>query len=467
MSEFIGRFHPVLVHLPIGILLLACFFQLLSAKEKYAGIRPAIGIMLFWGMLSAIASCISGYLLSGSGEYDADLVGKHQWLGISVAAVAVIYYWLYQRKTIIKYRRAFPVLLIILITVTGHLGGSLTHGSDYLTGSFKSLVDTVVIKKPIPNVQEAVAYTDIIQPLLQSKCYSCHGANKQKGKLRMDQTDLLLKGGKDGIIIEPGKAAVSEMIKRILLEKADEHHMPPKEKPQLSEKEIALLHWWIASGASFDKKTKDLAQTEQIKPVLLSLQNEVAEKKAIAAVPATPVEKADEAAIKKLKDSGVVVMPVAAGSNYLMLSFVAAATATNETIQLILPLKKQVIWLKLNSTKITDAAMKTVAQCSNLRRLELANTGITDAGLSNLANLQQLQSLTLVATKITAAGLLQLKNLKQLQGIYFYQSAVKNTDWDMLTKNFPTVKLDSGGYQVPLFATDTMLVQPPKRPDVK
>jgi uncharacterized membrane protein/mono/diheme cytochrome c family protein len=465
MSEFTGRFHPLLVHLPIGMLLLACFFQLLAAREKYSYLRPAIGITLFWGMLSAIASCITGYLLSASGDYDEVLVGRHQWMGIGVAVIATVYYFLQQKKIALQYTWVLPVLLVLAVSITGHLGGSLTHGSDYLTASFKNAAgsDTALVKKVIPNVQEAVAYTDIIQPLLQTKCYSCHGASKQKGKLRMDQADLLMKGGKEGVVIEAGKADESEMIKRILMEKANEHHMPPKEKPQLTEKEIALLHWWIASGASFDKKTKDLPQTEKIKPILAGLQNTVTEKKAMADVPSVPVEKADEAAIKKLKALGVVIIPVALGSNYLSASFVAAGSSTDKEINLLLPLKKQLVWLKLNDTKITDAAAAVLVQCSNLSRLELMNTGFTDKGVSQLVSLQQLQLLNLAGTKITAAGLLPLKNAKQLQSVYFYRTGIKNTDWALLQKAFPKVKLDSGGYQVPLFETDTMLVQPPKQ----
>jgi len=468
MTEFIGHLHPVLVHLPIGILLLACFFQLLSAKTRYSQLQHAIGITLFLGMLSAIAACCTGYILSGSGDYDEELVYRHQWLGISVAVVAVIYYILYSYKKITAYKWVLPVILIFLVTVTGHLGGSLTHGSDYLSASFKNIVaDTVVVKKPIPNVQEAGAYTDIIQPLLQNKCYTCHGANKQKGKLRMDQTNLLMKGGKDGIVIEPGKADQSELIKRILLEKADDHHMPPKEKPQLTEKEIALLHWWIASGASFNKKTKELEQPEKIKPILLSLQNTVVEKKEIATIPATPVEKADEKAIKKLKDLGIVVIPVSAGSNYLSVNFVTASGVTDKDMQLLLPLKKQLVWMKLGNTKITDGAMAVIAQCSNLTRLQLDSTRITDKGLASLSVLSQLQSLNVVGTKITATGLLALKDLKALHAVYVYKTGIKNTDWSGIKKYFPKVEIDTGGYTVPLFASDTSLVQPPKQPAVK
>src|SRR5450432_2756148 len=108
MSELIGHLHPVLVHLPIGILLLDCFFQLISVREKYSNLQHAISITLFWGMISAVASCITGYILSNSGDYDEELVGRHQWFGISVAAVSVVYYLLYHFKTVVKYTWLFP-----------------------------------------------------------------------------------------------------------------------------------------------------------------------------------------------------------------------------------------------------------------------------------------------------------------------------------------------------------------------
>jgi mono/diheme cytochrome c family protein/uncharacterized membrane protein len=469
MSQFIGHLHPVLVHLPIGILLLACLFQLLSAREKYMHLEHAIGITLCWGMISAIASCITGYILSGSGDYDEDLAAKHQWLGISVAVVSTVYYFLYRYRVIVKYKWAFPAVLIFLIAVTGHLGGSLTHGSDYLTAAFKniSVTDTVQVRKPIANVQQVVAYTDIIQPLLQSKCYGCHGPNKQKGKFRMDQPDLLMKGGKDGIVITAGKADESELIKRILLEKADEHHMPPKEKPQLTEKEIDLLHWWVASGASFSKRTIELAQSEKMKTILLSLQHTVTEKKQIADVPSAPVERADEKAIDKLRGMGVVLIPVAANSNYLSASFITAARATDNDLQLLLPLKKQLVWLRLSDTKITDSATVIINQCTNLSRLQLDSTGITDKGLRNLSALTQLQSLNLVDTKISAAGLMSLKNLDALRELYVYRTGVKGAEWPAIRKALPRVTIDTGGYTVPLYETDTMIVKPPPKAGTK
>ena len=131
-----------------------------------------------------------------------------------------------------------------------------------------------------------------------------------------------------------------DMIRRILLPRNEEDHMPPKEKPQLKDNEIELLHWWVGTGASFDKKTKELEQPEKIKPILLALQKEV--KKTPSDLPQAPVDKADEKDIQKLKVRGIVVLPVAQNSNYLKANFITVDSITGNDIALLLPIKKTI-----------------------------------------------------------------------------------------------------------------------------
>ena len=462
MSEFFGHFHVVLVHLPIGILLLACVFQWLERRPKFSSLHVATNIALLIGMICAILSALTGYLLSFSGDYDEGLVITHQWFGISVAAVSIAMFYYHNKGVSFKTQVSISILLFVLIIITGHLGGSLTHGSDYLTKSWTLTSDTVALRKPIPNVQEAMVYPDVIQPILQTKCYSCHGKNKQKGKLRMDDSLRLMKGGKDGPVIIPGNVEKSEMAKRISLPREDDDHMPPKEKPQPTEQEIALIHWWIKSGASFDKKVKQLDQPEELKPALLALQN-VQEKKIIVPdLPAKPVVKANDETIKKLKDIGAVVDPVAQNTNYLSANFVTVTNPGDREIQLLLPLKEQLIELKLSGASITDSALLVIAQFKNLMRLQLDHTKITDKGLASLRALEDLRYLNLVGTAVTEKGVMQLKDLKNLRSIYLYQTGVKKSEWKDLKKAFPKTLIDSGGYTVPFLPTDTIEVKPPK-----
>lgn len=465
ITEFLGRFHPLIVHLPIGILLIALLLQYLSGKAKYASLNASVNIVLLIGMISAFASCITGYLLSMSGEYDDTTVSWHMWMGIGVAVVSALMYVKRVNKQFGTGYKIMSIGLLVLIFITGHLGGSLTHGSDYLTSAlFENSKSTKFKRNPIPDVQQAMIYADIVEPVLHEKCYGCHGSTKQKGKLRMDNQELLMKGGKDGVIIKPGKAEESEMIKRLLLPVDDEHHMAPKEKPQLTEKEIDVLKWWIASGAPFDKKVNQLAQTDKIRPVLLSFQNAgdeegegtVADKD----VPAQPVDKADDKAIAALKQRGALVIPIAQNSNYLEINFLEDSTITDKDMQLLVPVQKQIFSLKLQRTSVTDAALASFEKCDRLVRLNISHTAITDKGLSSISKMPNLKYINLVATNVTATGIAQLQSIKTLKKIYLFQTNINKADWPKLKETFKNVQLDSGGYTVPTLASDTTEVKP-------
>lgn len=460
ITEFIGHLHPALVHLPIGILLIALLLIWLSGKKQYNISPSVISLVLLIGAISAVLTCITGYILSLSGDYDESPVSWHMWMGIGVAfASFLLYIKVVNRQVDVVYKILF-IAVLVLIFITGHLGGQITHGTNFLSLSLIGSNDSIAIDaKPIINVQEAKVYRDIIQPILYKDCYSCHGPNKKKGGLRLDNFALIMKGGKDGEIIDVHDTDSSEIIKRLMLPKEDENHMPPKQKSQLNEKQIALLHWWIEQGADTASHVKDLQQPEKLKPILLALQRDHIEIKAPANIPNMVVEKADDKAIEQLQKKGVIVMPVARNSNYVMANFVTAKGITDNDLALLLPIKKQLVWLKIGDTKITDNALKYIGQCTNLTLLQLDNTNITDGGLLLLKNLQRLQSLNLVGTKVSAQGIISLTGLKQLHSLYLYQTNIEGKDWSFVKQQFPKTTLDTGGYVVPLLVTDTTVVK--------
>lgn len=462
--EFLGHFHPLLVHLPLGILLIALVLYWLSRKQKYAALLPAVPVILLIGSATAFASCVTGYLLSISDDYDESLVSWHMWMGIAVTLVSLLLYAKEKNPAFAVNKKILSVGLFLLLMITGHLGGSLTHGSDYLTKPLQSFTaDTIAAIKPIANVQEAVVYADIVTPIFQSKCYSCHNANKQKGGLRMDEISLLMKGGKDGKVITPGKADESELIKRLLLPTDNDHHMPPKEKPQLTESQVALLHWWINNNADPQKKAKDFAQTDKEKSYLVALQTAPAVKNERTDIPSTAVEAPDKKVIEQLKAKNILVFPVAQNTNYLQVSFVTDSVVDQSVLQLFLQLKKQLVWLKLSNTNTTDGMLTDIAQLTNLTRLDLSNTRITDKGIMQLANLPMLQYLNLAGTQISAANIPALKKLGKLRSLYLFNTALTSTDKSGLKQLFPTVKIDTGGYKVLLLEGDTSLVKEPVR----
>ncbi len=149
ITEFIGRFHVLLVHLPIGFLLIGLLLQWLSVYEKYQISPQVIKVIIFCGMIAAILSCITGYLLSLNGDYDEGLVGWHMWMGISVASISFLLYAKLLSGRLDIWYKMLSVVLLMLIFITGHLGGSLTHGSDYLTSALSDEPDSMVIVKKI------------------------------------------------------------------------------------------------------------------------------------------------------------------------------------------------------------------------------------------------------------------------------------------------------------------------------
>src|SRR5690606_20727454 len=231
---------------------------------------------------------------------------------------------------------------------------------------------------------------------------------------------------------------------------------PPREKPQLTPSQRSLLHWWISTGAPFDKKVKDLEQTDRIKPVLLALQSGSGDPATESTdLPAEPAAKADVKVLERLKDASVMAIPVAQNSNYLSVSFVTAPKGADSLVEALKPIAKQIISLKLDDTDISDKSLATISQFSNLRRLHLSRTAVTDQGIAKLSLLENLHSLNLVGTKITAGGLNALGGLKNLKNLYLYQSGVQSTDMEALKKLFPATNIDSGNYKVPILPTDT------------
>ncbi|HYE31116.1 MAG TPA: c-type cytochrome domain-containing protein, partial [Methylomirabilota bacterium] len=95
-------------------------------------------------------------------------------------------------------------------------------------------------------------FTDIVKPLLDSRCISCHGPDKVKGALRLDSREAILKGGDNGPSIVPGKPSESLLLKAVM-HTAPDLEMPPKEK--LTPKDIAAFEKWIQDGAPWVQTT--------------------------------------------------------------------------------------------------------------------------------------------------------------------------------------------------------------------
>jgi hypothetical protein len=97
------------------------------------------------------------------------------------------------------------------------------------------------------SAEDAVDYVKQIKPLLQSRCYACHGALKQESQLRLDTAALALKGGDGGPALVPNDPTASSLIRRVSTSDESER-MPPEGEP-LTAAQIQLFKRWIAQGA--------------------------------------------------------------------------------------------------------------------------------------------------------------------------------------------------------------------------
>jgi mono/diheme cytochrome c family protein len=271
-------------------------------------------------------------------------------------------------------------------------------------------------------------FTGAIQKIIASKCAGCHNPEKKKGKLDMSTLELIIKGGDTGNAgIVPGKSAEGELFKRITLPADHDDHMPPKDKPQPTDKEIAILKWWIDAGAKADTPIKEAGAPEDLKPVVLELAQKTVEiPKATPKPVITPKEldpAVKEAVAKIQQEIGASLLQVAQSETGLMFTAINVADKFSDAdLAKFIPVAASLEDLNLARTKITDTGLAIIGQMKNVKRLRLENTSITDAGLEHLKGLEKLEYLNLFNTQISDAGLEKLAPLKNLKRLYVWQT---------------------------------------------
>jgi len=255
--QFMGRFHPMILHFPIGFLLGLFLIEVYAFFRPSHQLEPAAWIFLLMGALSATAACVLGLFLSWGSKYNPELLSDHKWMGFSVAGLALVtlaFKWHYRRnpkKSLLNGYRCSLILCILLLNMAGHHGGSLTHGSTYLTKYMPNWMASILMIDQPKVVVDQSLYSKEIQPLLEKNCYSCHGDDKQESDLRLDQPHKFstLTGESEALTIVAGDAMASLMIKVITLPRDHEEAMPPDDKEPLTDSEVMKLIQWINTGA--------------------------------------------------------------------------------------------------------------------------------------------------------------------------------------------------------------------------
>ena len=132
---FLGRFHVLALHIPIGIIVAVLILEILIRKEKYKPLESAAGFLWIATAASAVLTVVLGYMHFAEGGFEGPSGYQHRNFGTAVAIITVVVAMLRAGKFAKAYRPVFlpaAALLFVLVSMTGHYGGNLTHGSTYL-----------------------------------------------------------------------------------------------------------------------------------------------------------------------------------------------------------------------------------------------------------------------------------------------------------------------------------------------
>ena len=244
--DFLGAFHPLFVHLPIGLWFGFIIFLLIGTVDKTRHIFPFLKIISLSVWISSIFAFLTGLSLR-LGGYDSDIVDQH--LSAALVFIYLIsFFYIYHLKER-SYLNLWITSFIISLSIgyNGHLGSVITHGSlNDRIGKFFIKNEQIHSDDSSDNFFNAAVY-----PILDSKCIICHNNRRSQGGLNMMTEKSILHGGLSGSSIIIGSAESSEIIRRINLPHDDILHMPPNE-PYVTDNEKEIIKWWI--NHTFGKK---------------------------------------------------------------------------------------------------------------------------------------------------------------------------------------------------------------------
>jgi len=322
LPELFGRLHPVSVHFPVALLLVAAFCEALNALRPSDTLRRGAVLCLVFGTLGAALAAGTGWVhveLEGSRK---DGVELHRWLGVATASLALVTTVLgltamrgsHGSSTTAAYRLAL-LFTAGLVGFTGKIGGEMSWGKDWYTRPFeardepRTLPDIVLGAQDgdaagttddaptdgrrtdetpsggtptdaspsgdtasgdsAPDdsatqdlVADAVSYAREIAPLLDARCYECHGpTGKADADLRLSdlvEAQEVYFGFDWEALLVPGSPDDSALFAVMAL--PDDHDLampPPADAERMTDDEIELVRRWIEEGASLEEMLAD------------------------------------------------------------------------------------------------------------------------------------------------------------------------------------------------------------------
>ena len=172
--KYLGKFHPLVLHLPIGSLLMTFLLVVISKLQK-SSLDKAIRIGVDFSFLGALTATILGYFLSLDDTYDIENLKSHLFAGLITLFLTFslcISHRLQGKENLFI---SLFVMTLIALSITGHRGAMITHGEDYLAP--EAFFEEPQVEKLKDSIH---LYEKVVSVILEDKCVSCHNASKSK-----------------------------------------------------------------------------------------------------------------------------------------------------------------------------------------------------------------------------------------------------------------------------------------------
>lgn len=426
-AQFIGRFHPLLVHFPIALFLLVPILEVAGRSTRFAYLRLSVNFVLVLATLGAASAALLGWCLGRSGGYSGLLITQHMWGGVLLSVICWLCWQL--RTRLREFRVAYALALAVgvgLVAWTGYRGGQLSLGPDHLTENMPNGLRDLLGVHDNRAASASIAdpntfYGARIQPIFIAHCINCHGAAKHKANLRLDSYGALIQGGKHGPVIQTGNVQNSDLFRRITLPTSHDDFMPKGKQP-LSADQVKTIELWITSGASNSLAVDAIknAPSSSAPPAEVKFEEidtaSVARLRSVIAPVVTQLQK---------QFPNILDYDSRASADLRLNASILRSKFGDRDLEAFASIAEHITFADLSRTAITDHSAAAIAAMKRLRVLRLIDTHITDATLLRLDNLNQLESLSVYGTQVTPAVLPTIGKLPKLSRFYAGQTGIR------------------------------------------
>lgn len=438
---FWGRLHPLIVHFPVVLVMLALVLNVLIRFPRFEAAKVVMPIVLWATVAFAGLAVWMGISLENHGRHAGEVMDEHKLLGIlltvSVVLATILYQWFQEKsKNVVTSALGIAALLT---AIAGHHGGELTHGSSYLSSvapgwlGGKELEKGQLIEKSVDSVW---VYEDLLQPVLIEKCARCHGTENTFEGLDVTSWEAIADETGEDALWKAGDPAASLIIKRASLSPEDRFFMPPSGEP-MTYNEIRLFSWWIDQGAERGQTLEGVPEelhTWMMKRFGLDVTPKPYLERTVIPVP-------DSDMLHDLTEAGWDWELLATGNGLLEVSVNPASTPDLGVLQSV---SQSVAILDLSGLPSLDAEALENLEFPHVTRLDLSGAAISASSLQSFQSSPHLESVTLVGARLESGVLASLGQMNSLQRLFLWKAELPEAELAALSSLRPDLDINQG-----------------------